>query len=492
VSATAAFTVRFANPPGQAAPIVSAHWLVCPAGSSAGCHSGTSAVAAGGSGQQNAISGSFGIAQPGAYTIALWLEDAAGNVDQSTAAPPVRLQLGEDTPPPPLLDKPYATWLSASTYTQHLALAPGAVEPASGVAGYAVTTDGSLPGQTVNAAGKEATYTFAPAEGTTTIRARTVSGAGSVSDVAETALRVDRTPPATSVLGAGAPGATSGGPLDLTLLGTDQPGLSGMGGADPDRPLIEGAHVDYQLDGGPIVQVRGDEATLHLMAAGAHTIAFRAYDVAQNASPLHTLTVNVGEPSQAGTGDHRGFWHETTSTASFSAAASFATTCPPQATLQAAADATIDQRAPGTSAGGAPTLTVRSQAAGNARALLAFDLPAKGDCELVSAELRLHQESGAAGRTLAAYRLGSAWDATSVSWDDRPGPTGVAATATGSGSGPQAIDVTEQVRGMYRSGNAGLVVEDAAEGAETAAAETFSAARSPATQHRPQLVLTFG
>jgi hypothetical protein len=240
------------------------------------------------------------------------------------------------------------------------------------------------------------------------------------------------------------------------------------------------------------VQVRGDEARLHLAAPGTHTIAFRVHDVAQNASPLQTLTVNVGQAPGPGTHDREGFWDETSSTATFAAAASFATTCPPQATLQAMADATIDEAVPSTNAGGGPTLTVRSQAGGNARALLAFDLPAKGDCELTSAELRLYQEGGATGRTLAAYRLGSAWDAASVTWDDRPGATGAAATTSVSGGGRQALDVTEQVRGMYRSGNAGLVVQDAAEGSATQAAETFSAALSATASQRPQLVLTFG
>src|SRR5205085_12223338 len=122
-------------------------------------------------------------------------------------------------------------------------------------------------------------YAFAPAEGITTIKARSVSGAGTTSDVSQVTLRVDRTAPVTSVLGAGAPGAVSSGPLDITLLGTDQPGLSGMGGADAGQPVAAGGHVDYQLDGGDFVQVRGDEAHVHLEREGTHTIAFRASDV---------------------------------------------------------------------------------------------------------------------------------------------------------------------------------------------------------------------
>jgi hypothetical protein len=48
------------------------------------------------------------------------------------------------------------------------------------------------------------------------------------------------------------------------------------------------------------------------------------------------------------------------------------------------------------------------------------------------------------------------------------------------------------VRGMYRSGNDGLLVEDAGENASSAQAETFTAADSSASSQRPQLILTFG
>ena len=55
-----------------------------------------------------------------------------------------------------------------------------------------------------------------------------------------------------------------------------------------------------------------------------------------------------------------------------------------------------------------------------------------------------------------------------------------------------AVDVTAQVRAMYRSGNNGLIVEDASESSSAPQAEAFSAADSAAASQRPQLVVTFG
>ena len=185
---------------------------------------------------------------------------------------------------------------------------------------------------------------------------------------------------------------------------------------------------------------------------------------------------------------HAGFWDESSSTATFTAAPSFVSACPAQATLIATADATIDQLAPVQNFGSATTLTVRSHASKNARGLIGFDLPALGDCSVLSAQLRLYRKVGAAGRTLAAYRLGSAWTESSVTWDNAPAATGAPATAAIAGFSWMTVDVSEQVRGMYRSGNNGLIVEDAAEAASSAQSQTFSAAGA----ERPQLVLTFG
>ena len=91
-AATPAFTVRFRNPVGQAAPIAKAHYTVC---ESDVCHGGTTSTTNGASGAEDSISGSFGIDQPGSYTVKIWLEDAAGNADPANASAPIRLELAD-------------------------------------------------------------------------------------------------------------------------------------------------------------------------------------------------------------------------------------------------------------------------------------------------------------------------------------------------------------------------------------------------------------
>ncbi|MFL5884427.1 MAG: DNRLRE domain-containing protein [Thermoleophilaceae bacterium] len=320
--------------------------------------------------------------------------------------------------------------------------------------------------------------------GAHSLRVEGVDAAGNATSTAGRTFRVDNTAPETSVLGAGTAGASSPGPREVTLLGTDQARLSGMGGADADQPVTGGGHLDYQLDGGPTVQVRGGEASLSVSEPGRHTITFRAYDVAQNASAARTVTVDVGGPPEPATDEPQpGFADSSSSTATFTAAPSFAATCPPQATLAASAVAAIDEGTPSRALGPMDALLVRSQAGHDARSLLAVELPAIGDCAVLSAQLRMHQESGPTDRALNAHRLGSEWAASSVTWDDRPGATGGAAAGESAGAGWLSFDVTAQVRGMYRDGNDGLVVEDVAENAPDAQAETFS---------QPQLVVTFG
>jgi hypothetical protein len=196
--------------------------------------------------------------------------------------------------------------------------------------------------------------------------------------------------------------------------------------------------------------------------------------VAQNASPVRAVNVTVGAPAEPKPRAHAGFWDEAISTATFAAAPSFAADCPPEATVAASAAATVDQGDPTRALGAQTTVTVRSDSGRNARALLAFDLPARGDCAVLSARLRLRPEGD---RLLAAYRIASEWSASSVTWDSRPGAAGSPAT------GIDSFDVTEQVRGMYRAGNDGLMVEDAAEGNAEAHEETITA---------PELVVTLG
>jgi hypothetical protein len=225
-----------------------------------------------------------------------------------------------------------------------------------------------------------------------------------------------------------------------------------------------------------------------VLAGLVAVIAAVALGQAPWASSVQAFRGVAGAQSGPQQSTHPGFWDESSSTATFTAAPSFASACQAQATLLATADATIDQGAPAQNFGSAVTLTVRSQVNKNARALIRFDLPTLGDCGVLSAHLRLYKQMGSTGRNLAIYRLASPWAESSVTWNNRPGVSGAPATAAVATAGWMTVDVSEQVLGMYRFGNNGLIVQDATEGAIFGQMQTFGAGGD----ERPQLVLTFG
>jgi hypothetical protein len=490
---TRRWTLRWPNPIGQIAPVARAHYRVCPVAGGA-CWTGSAGVPGG---EQATIDGDFGITTAGEYSATVWLEDAAGNADAAVASAPVRLRYDGGVPGRAQPSGP-GRWLGAAEATTHrvpIAMAPGAFVPASGVAGYAVTHDGSAPGTAITLSGAQGTY-GPPAggwpAGTVRVRARAISGSGqAATEIGETTLRVDRLAPSLGAEGRGAPADWQPGPVDVRLTATDAPGGSGMGAAEDGDPVEAGGHVAYSLDGAALVKVRGDEAVVRVAGNGRHSLAYRAYDVAGNVSAERTLTVSVGDPADAPWPPPLGFWainHAPAST--FTAAAHFAASCPAAAVLTPVRDTYVDQSQPDAAFGSASSLVVRSGAGANARALLGFALPAAGGCVVDSALLRLHAAAGGAGgRTLAARRLASSWSAADTTWSTRPGASGDAATVPGA-AGWVELDVTEQVRGIYRHGDDGLVVRDATEGSTPAAGQAFSSSEGQA-QLRPQLVVSF-
>jgi hypothetical protein len=92
------FNVLWTNPPGQTAPIASAHYRICRTGGDGGCVDGTAAA--------NGIEGLSGllVRAPGEYTLRVWLEDAAGNQDPQRASDAVRLRF-DDEPPVALFER---------------------------------------------------------------------------------------------------------------------------------------------------------------------------------------------------------------------------------------------------------------------------------------------------------------------------------------------------------------------------------------------------
>ncbi|HUR83841.1 MAG TPA: DNRLRE domain-containing protein [Solirubrobacteraceae bacterium] len=166
-------------------------------------------------------------------------------------------------------------------------------------------------------------------------------------------------------------------------------------------------------------------------------------------------------------------------------------------TLNPNADTYIDEDAGGSNFGTATTVKVRGSllnvlgaALGSKRQTLArFNLPSLELCSLTSATLRLHTASSAAGRTLEALRVTSAWTETGVTWNSAPTTTTTGQANTSSGSGYRAWTVTTQVSSMYAGTNNGFLIRDSG-GALVAPENTFES-RESAT-NKPELVLVYG
>jgi hypothetical protein len=486
---TPSWTLRWTDPPGQFAPITATDYRVCRADGTS-CSTGRAAPGA------SPLSGSFGITQPGDYTLRLWLEDAAGNADPAHPSNEVHLRFDNGQPGQAAPSPAPERWIGGAdtlTFTEPIAMAPGAAVPLSGIAGYAVTVDGSTPGSTPNVtAGAAGNASFGPPpggwpEGPVTVKARAISGTGIASlDAGQATLHFDRSAPTTRAYGQGSPTDWQPGPVTVTLTASDA--LSGMGAADDDRPVEDGGHIVYSLDGGTTRKARGDEVDVPVAGNGRHALTFRAYDAAGNGSADRNLVVNVGEPSEALGAPGPGFSARSLGgTTVFSAARTFASPCPERATLKAARDTYVDQSHPAQPNDASTSLAVRSAAGANARSLVGFTLAPATGCHVVSAELRLYDASQTAGRTLQAYRLGSSWDADAT-WDTRPGVAGTAATA-GSGPGWLSFDVTRQIEAIYRYGDNGLVIRDRDESVSPGATQSLDSREGA---HPPELIVSFG
>jgi hypothetical protein len=91
------FSVTWDNPSGQAAPIVRARWRLCRGGD---CTTGERAGAGIRRLDRLRVPGT------GDHTLAVWLEDEAGNADAELAAPAVHLRLDQVAPRSPGFDPP--------------------------------------------------------------------------------------------------------------------------------------------------------------------------------------------------------------------------------------------------------------------------------------------------------------------------------------------------------------------------------------------------
>lgn len=279
------FTVRWANPPGQVAPIARAHLRLCAVADDVCTERSVARPGV------DALS-DLAVPGPGAYRARVWLEDQAGNQDREAASDPVMLRF-DNTVPGVAQPKRLNGWINAGELDEPITLTQPNGGPPSGIAGYSATIDGSTPDGTPETGPDGIYHILRLPEGAVEVKARAVSGAGVPSAaVGSTQLRVDRTDPTVAVHGAPDPEVYQRAPVMFDIVGADQPTLSGMTGAPPDEPVESGGYIAYSLDEGPLRQVRGSTAWI-TAGDGHHTLAYYAVDVAGNRSAERFATFKV-------------------------------------------------------------------------------------------------------------------------------------------------------------------------------------------------------
>jgi hypothetical protein len=306
---TDAFSVSWSNP-ASAAPITRAYYELCRADGT-GCSTSSQE----GSGIA-ALSG-LHVGSPGDYTLRVWLMDAAGNVSEAKS-PPVHLKF-DNVPPAQAAPQHRNGWVNRNDAKRlDQEIDPNGSPPVSGIAGYAITSDGSEPGSSVDVPATGANGYIAHTdlldlpEGTTTFKARAISGAGiPAQQVGSTELHVDLTPPNVTVDGQPDARQWLTGPIDLHLTANDIGELSGMAGGPQDQPVTFGAYVVYSVDGGNAAELRGPQrvvgndgvlgyaptasATAEVSSDGVHSLTYHAVDVAGNASSEKSVNFKIDQ-----------------------------------------------------------------------------------------------------------------------------------------------------------------------------------------------------
>jgi hypothetical protein len=281
------FDVWWHTPPGQESPIAAAHYQLCPAVPLGPC---TTHQVDGADVSEMELT----LPHAGWFWLRVWLEDAAGNVNPNAKSSDVMLRFDDGTPPEAFL-RHSSVWLGDTTpaspdYTVEIDIA--AEWPMSGIKGYSITLDGTVPDDDVEVFAAQdyerfqASYSIQDlAEGVTTVRLRTVSNAGVPSDIVGiTYVRLDRTPPVLDEDDLPDEGYWYRGSLAVVLKALDQEHLSGMVPAASGRPPSEGAHLAYALDGGAEQIFGGGTGQVEVTTDGHHTLTYRAFDAAGNGS----------------------------------------------------------------------------------------------------------------------------------------------------------------------------------------------------------------
>jgi len=291
------FEVGWSAPSSQHSPIARVHYEVCSVDDAAVCE--VDDAPASGSNFQ------IDVPERGVYRLDVWLEDAAGNSDRDTASS-VELRF-DDTQPAQADIAPIPGWLGLNAVGITMLEITGPLDaPASGVAGFSVTTDGSVPDETVDMAGSSVSYSLGSfPEGITVVLVKAISGAGVASESASATIKVDRSAPTAGVHGLPPAGSWITRPLSAELRGTDQALLSGMDGAAPNAPVESGAYISYAVDGDPPVVVRGDRATAHVSQDGRHELVIRTQDSAGNISAPSSWDFKIDQTAPTGAFDRQ-------------------------------------------------------------------------------------------------------------------------------------------------------------------------------------------
>jgi hypothetical protein len=183
-------------------------------------------------------------------------------------------------------------------------------------------------------------------------------------------------------------------------------------------------------------------------------------------------------------------------TTTFTAEASFPSTCTPGA-VTAVADIDTTVRSAGAAPSGSDTfLTVGPTTAGGnrvARTLVRFPLPTiPSGCSFATAALNLVSTQVTSGRTINVHQVTGSWT-EATTW---PGPAfGATVLAQASAaSGTITWNVTPTVQGLYGGApNNGFLVKDNAEGFVPSGNRTqvYASSEAATAAQRPTLVVTY-
>jgi len=210
--------------------------------------------------------------------------------------------------------QPLEEWLGATTAVDPIVTLetdPNAAWPLSGIQGYSVTTDGSVPDGTVDVLAAQdnerwrASYSLDDLdEGITELRIRGISNSGVASpDSGIAVVRLDRHSPTISADGMPEAGTWRRERVDVGFIAQDQTELSGMVAAPPNEPVENGAYLAVGLDGYTPDKVRGGQSQMSIDSDGHHVLVVTAFDRAGNASAEYSWKINIDQTAPTGAFD---------------------------------------------------------------------------------------------------------------------------------------------------------------------------------------------